>query len=303
MRRLNTVAAGLLVAIAMAACAADPGGTAAPLSTAAGVPDEPCALLAAGEAAGAINSDPLTAASHPGDPALCTYGGSIGQGAVQVTVIRNNAQQQYDGAVSSNMFTPVEGVGDKAVAQNGDLWFMVNGVTINVKTSFGGNDKDRASAILIGKIITARITTGAVPPELFVTPPPVLSSKDPCKLLSNEEAAAALGVDPLTSTNNDSGASNQPIFCFYSYLDGTAVMSTFLDPKDAAANWESTVVPDIFEPQTVEGLGDKALFEDTSGKLFVLKGDSLLVVNVFTSNLGSVLEADRKIMEILLSHL
>jgi hypothetical protein len=302
-RRDILLAGAVLASMAIAACsstfvAVSPG--ASPGSVARG---DACSLVTGQEVTGILNTDPLSAFQDPSDPATCNYspaGGTAIAGA-SVSWLPTGGEKAIKGFADSSSYVPVAGIGDEAYQDGGEIVFRVGDQLFNVHLGAGGPVSEQA--VIMAKVMVARATGQPVPAGLIPTPPPVLAAKNPCKLLSADEARTALQIDEvLVATDNDSGASNQPIFCFYNHeIDGVAVMSTFLDPKGGFDNFDATIAG--IEVTTVDGLGEKSVFDSFEGKLYTLKGDSILMVNVYTSRLASIEEADRTIMEILLSRL
>ena len=84
-----------------------------------------------------------------------------------------------------------------------------------------------------------------------------------------------LGLGPMAEQANEF----TPQFCTYAIASGDVVVSRFLQRKDGIAAWpgyESSMTTEL-----VAGLGDKAMFEPTSGILLVLSGDTIVNVTVF----------------------
>jgi hypothetical protein len=126
----------------------------------------------------------------------------------------------------------------------------------------------------------------------------VISAETACDLLSAEEAAGVIGKGPMEAQANEFA----PQFCTYAILSsGEVVLSTYLDAKGGQAAWQTFTGSLTTEP--VDGLGQAALFEPSTGILFALQGDSVLNVNVFGQSPEAALELDRQLMEIMLGHL
>lgn len=308
-QRIFQVAGIVLAAMVVTACdELTGGGTLVPVTPGNSpgnvATGNACSLVSADEVWGITSSDKLVAFQNPQIASRCDYATSTttGSGVASVTWTPTGGEKRFEALRADSASGLIDGIGDEAFQDDGRLIFRLGDQSFDVQVQWGGNDADQAAAVVIAKVIIARATGQPVPAGLIPTPPPALATKDPCKLLSNEEAAVALQVDPLTSYNNDAGGSNQPIFCFYSYpVDGTAVLTTYLDPKGGFDTFDATLAG--MDVQPIEGLGDKAAFVAYSGDLYVLYGDTILKVSVYTSKLGSVLEADRAIMEILLSRI
>jgi len=279
------------------ATVAGPGSTGGPGQGSSG---DPCTLLSANEVWSILNSDPLVASNVT--PGLCAYRTSDSPGgAATVRWQATGGEAMLRGLRDSPSYEVVEGIGDEALRDGNHLVFRLGDQLFEVQPTWGGPD-EQAQALTMAKVIIARVSGQPVPEGLIPTTPPALSTKDPCKLLSGEEAGTALGTGPLTARNNDSGGSNQPIFCFYSLSDGTAALSTYLDPKGGLSGWE-IVVADVYDGVAVDGVGDEAIFEALQGKLYVLKGDAIITVNVFTVAPEAALAPDRQLIELILSRL
>ncbi len=294
---------GLLVALTFGAC----GGTTGPGASTGGgeVAGGVCALLTVDEAGGALNSPPLETSSEAGNPGHCSYtrpGEDRPTLSVDVSVGNlEGRRDQLDELLAAGGYEEVAGVGDRAVSRYGEMMFLVGDRGIEVAADWGGNLNDHEAVILIGKIITARLTKGTVPPELKVTAPPVLNAKHACELLSAAEAETALGLSGLTATGNDFGAEFAPEFCTYTRANGEVVLSIYFEPRRGYDTWESLVAGMTTDP--VAGIGDKAAFESYTGKLFVLNGDTILFANVVTTSGDNALAIDRQLMEVMLTHL
>ena len=61
---------------------------------------DPCGMLTVAEAAGAMDTAPLTAKGTPGDPAKCSYALGDGEEALVIDVLRNGAATQYQAFVA-----------------------------------------------------------------------------------------------------------------------------------------------------------------------------------------------------------
>ena len=311
MARRTFLACVLLAAVAVGACgAANPGGqpgastgsgeTPRPASSGGVASADPCSLLSADEVWAIMNSDPLVAAAN--SPISCVYSvKDVGGGAAKITWETSGGEATLKSVRTNPSFEVVDGIGDEALRDGEHLIFPLGDQVFEVPPQWGSEQEREAQAIVMAKVIIARVTGQAVPEGLIPTPPPVLSTKDPCKLLSGEEAGTVLGTGPLTAVNNDTGATNQPLFCYYNLADGSPAVATYLDPKGGFDEFDTLV--GAFETQPIEGLGDKAVFEAFEGKLYVLKGDTIFTVNAYTVPPDAALDVDRQLMEIILSHL
>lgn len=320
LRRPQFLAAAFVAALAVAACgsgtpgpatqgAAQPtggggGATAGPPATSGSgdsATENPCALLTAEEAAGAIDTDPLSITSVPGDPAKCNYALASGEEVLVIDVLRNGAAAQFQTYVDAGSAEAVSGVGDAALFEHSTrrLVFTTGDLFISVFSRYvGGADAAQVATTAIGKIIAARVTTGSVPPDIQLTAPPVLSAETACDLLSADAAAEVLDKGAMEAQ----GSEFSPQFCTYAVTaGGEVVLSIYLDPKGGLGVWESFA--GSLTTDAVEGLGDQAMFEPSTGILFVLKGDSIINVNVFGRGAGETLELDRQLMEIMLTNL
>ena len=281
---------------ATAAATAQPGavGGAAALN-------DPCGLLTVAEAAGAMGTDPLTSSGTAGDPATCSYTLGDGEEALAIDVLRNGAAAQYQSFVDNGSAEDVSGIGDAALYERGTrrLLFKVSDLLIYVFPRYvNGADAALGAATAMAKIIAARLTTGSVPPELQITAPPIISAETACDLLSADEAASVLAKGPMSAQGNQF----TPQFCTYAIVSsGEVVLSTFFQPKGGAATFAGIEGSGTTDP--VSGLGDKAMFEPGTGILFVLKGDTLLNVNVFGQEPAATLDLDRQLAEVMLTHL
>ena len=260
-----------------------------------------CALLTLDEAAGALGTSPLTATESGADPSSSSYSIGPGDEALRLDILRNGAETQYQGFVDAGSSESVDGVGDKALFERGTrrLLFIAGGALVYVFPRYVGSaDRALAASTAIGKIIAARLTTGTVPPALVKTPPPVVSAKTACDLLSAEEAAAVLGNGPMRVDAN----ANALQFCTYAVAStGEVVLSTYLQRTgggDAFAGFESSLTTD-----PVSGIGAKAIFEASTGILFVLQGDAVFNVNVFGVAPAAARSQDEALARVMLTHL
>jgi hypothetical protein len=274
-----------------------PGSTPGPIT--GGILDA-CALLTGDEAGGAIHTQALTPTGTTGDPAHCSYALPDGEEALVIDVMRNGAQTQYQGFVDAGTAEDVSGVGDRALYERGTrrLVFMVGDVLVYVFPRYvNGADAALEADTAIGKVIAARLTTGAVPTGLAATPPPLVSAETACDLLSADEASGVMGQQ-LKSEGNPAVAQ----FCTYSVVSsGEVVLTTYLQRVGGSDTWPGLEGSLTTEP--VSGLGEKAMFEPSTSILFVLQGDAILNVNVFGRSPADALALDRQLAEIALTHL
>ena len=209
------------------------------------------------------------------------------------------AAAQFQSFIDSGSAEEISGLGDAALYERGTsrLLVRVGDLLVFVYTRYIQTEP-LAAATAMARIIEARLRTGSVPPELQITAPPVIAAEAACDLLSAEEAASVLGTGALLAEASEF----TPQFCTYALVStGEVVISTFLQRKGGIATWtgyESSLVTD-----SVAGLGDKAMFESSTGILFVLKGDSILNVNVFGQGPSVALDLNGQLAEIMLSHL
>ena len=320
LRRSRFHAAAFVAALAVAAC----GGTPGPTSPAAGQPtgggggatagppatagagggsatEDPCALLTAEEAAGAIDTDPLSITAVPGDPARCSYALASSEEVLVIDVLRNGAAAQFQTYLDAGSAEAISGVGDAALFERSTrrLVFTTGDLFISIFSRYvGGADAAQEATTAIGKIIAARVTTGTVPPDIQLTAPPVVTAETACDLLSADDAAEVLDQGAMEAQ----GSEFSPQFCTYAVSSsGEVVLSTYLDPKGGLGVWENFAGSLTTDP--VEGLGDLAMYEPSTGILFVLEGDSIINANVFGRSEGKALELDRQLLEIMLSNL
>lgn len=308
-QRISLAAGVVLAAAVVTGCAELGGGGSLVVVSPGASPGEvasgnACSLVTADEVWGITNSDKLVAVQDPQIPSRCVYATSTatGTGAASIDWQPTSAEKRFEGFRSDSTGEAVDGIGDEAFRFGDRLLVRLGDQSFDIQVQWGSNDGRQAAGLVIAKVIVARVTGQPVPAGLIPTPAPVLSAKDPCLLLTNEAAADVLETKELSSYNNDSGGSNQPLYCYYSLADGTAVLTTYLDPKGGFDDWPA-ILADMNEPQVIEGLGDKAAFEAYSGKLWVLYGDAMLMANAYTSAPEGALEADRKVMEILLANI
>lgn len=280
----------------------DSGGATSSGSGNGSTAGDACTLLLADEVWAITSSDPVTGSSDPQAPGRCTFLTTDTSARVGFLVWTAPAgKKNFEATRANGGWEDIPGIGDQAMEKAADLLFTVGDNLFEVYPSWGTNEQSQAQAVLMAKVVAARFTTGSVPAGLIPTTPPVLASKDPCKLLSGEEAATALKSDELTAVNNDSGGSNQPLYCYYNLADGSPVLTTYLDPKGGLADFESLFAG--VEVEAVDGLGDKSVFDAFEGRLYTLKGDAILSVNAYTVAPDKVLDVDRQLMEIILSHI
>ena len=317
-KRMARWAARLLAALAMTAlvaCGGQPaasqtagpgGGTSGPGPTSGGgggIPalDDPCALVTVDEVGGVLSSDPLTATGTPGDPAKCVYTNSAGDEWLTIDIAREGAANQFQTFVDAGTGESVTGVGEAAWFETSSQRLLVRSGTFLVYAHSRyapGGPEGLATMSTIGKIAHARLSGTAIPPEAQVTAPPVISTEAACDLLSAEDAAGIIGKGPMTAQANEFAKQ----FCTYTVTSsGEVVLSTYLDPKGGQAGWDGFAASLTTEPVT--GLGEKAMFEPSTGILFVLQGDSILNANVFGLEPEAALAQDRKLLEIMLANL
>ena len=304
-RRFQLAILTLVASIVLAACAGGtatgvPGASTGPIS---GGALDACSLLTGDEAGGALHLAALSGSGTAGDPASCSYRLGDGEEALVINVLRNGAQAQYQGFIDNGFAEDVSGVGDKALYERGTrrLLFMVGEVLVYVFPRYiNGADEALEASTAIGRIIAARLTTGAVPSGLAATPPPVASAQTACDLMSAEEAAGALGLGPLKADANEFA----PQFCTYSLVStGEVVISAYLQRTGGSDAWSGLESSMTADP--VSGLGEKAMFDPSTNTLFALQGDSILSAYVTTLGLSpaDALDQDRRLAEIMLTHL
>jgi hypothetical protein len=281
-----------------------PAATTAP-GTAPGVPGAddalaaPCGLLTVDEAAGAMGTDPLTSTAKPGDPATCSFLLAADDEALWVTVVRNGAAAQFQAFVDNGSAEEVANLGDAALFEPSSrrLVFKVADLLVLMFARYANNAPELETTSALARIIISRLTTGEVPPELQITAPPVIAADAACDLLSAAEAEGVLGLGALSVTSSEF----TPQFCTYALASGEVVLSTFLQPKGGIAAWPGYESGMVAEP--VSGLADKALFEESTGILLVLSGDTVMNVNVFGQDPAATLDIDSKLARIMLTHL
>jgi hypothetical protein len=208
-----------------------------------------------------------------------------GDEALAVTVTREGAENQFKSFVDNGSAEDVAGVGDKALWEPSSrrLVFLAGGrfVIVYVRTYMGSGTPLEVSSG-VGKIIAARLTTGSVPSGLAATAPPIAKAQNACELLTPEQAANELSFGALNESSNPA----TPTLCSYALASsGEVVISTYFQRVGGSATWDGLVGGMSTEP--VSGIGEKAVFEADSNKLFVLKGDSIISVQVFGSGLDS----------------
>jgi hypothetical protein len=252
-----------------------------------------CSLLTGSEAGGAVHTEALTSSGTPGDPASCTYRVSSGDEAIVLTSGRDGAAAYYQSFVDSSTGEPVAGVGDRAIYESGTRRLLLLAgdrfVMVSLRNAAGAADP-----VEIGKIIAARLTTGSVPSGLAVTPPPVAKAQTACDLLTPAEAANELNLEALKTD----GAQSQ--FCNLSLASsGEVVISVYFQRTNGSSTWDSLVAGMTTEP--VGNIGEKAVFEPDSRKLFVLKGDSIFFVQVHSTDYdeSAALSADEQLAHIM----
>ena len=270
------------------------------------VPD-PCALLTVTEVAGASRmpgDEQVTATPTFADPATCDYGTAEGSGVLNLYF------QRKDGAVAYQYFVdqgtsdePITGVGDSAAyVADGRVLFLVGDLYVSLTAGYAGStqthENSKAASIDLAKIVVARLTGAAIPPELQITAPPIVNAETACDLLSGDEAASILGKGAMTA----SGSESVPQFCSYA-LDSTGevLVSTYFRSLDGIPFY--TGLESSLDTDPVDGLADKAMFESSTGILYVLQRDTMFNVNVFGADLSKSLDKDRELAEIMLSHL
>jgi hypothetical protein len=275
------------------------GSTPAPGGSAT-AQDDPCTFLTGSEATGALHSLPLTA--MPGQvPADCIYvpaGDTVG--AVVLETLRaehpQTAFDQWKGEGSE----AVPGVGDAAAVDGTEFTLLVGNLLIHIRVRWGTNDADHASAILIGKIIASRLTTGSVPPELQVTPPPTVKAQHACDLISAAEATAVLHIDGLEAAKNE----NLKAFCYYTVTaTGEVVATVYFDGLGGQPAWDSMV--GTLDAVAEDGVADQARWDEFGTTLYFLKGDAMMDVAVsrFDVDGKTALDIARELAKVMLGHL
>jgi hypothetical protein len=88
-------------------------------------------------------------------------------------------------------------------------------------------------------------------------------------------------------------------FCYFNTASGEVAMSTYFHAKLGIAAWGDLLSNMVTEP--VEGLGNQAVYEPSTGTLYVLSGDTVL--NVVVYNVTDPLAKDRQLMEVMLANL
>jgi hypothetical protein len=94
-----------------------------------------------------------------------------------------------------------------------------------------------------------------------------------CELATPEEVGNVLGASGVTVTMDSPGT---PSFCIYSDASGAAIASTSLTAEGGGAAfglWKSGA-----GVETVDGLGDDAVFDPSTASLLVLMGDAILSI-------------------------
>ena len=267
---------------------------------------DPCAYLTTDEVAGTsrIPADQqITSTPTIGDPADCSYFADSDT-LVQVAFQREHGPDGYANTVeSSTSDEPVSEVGDDAVYYpDGEVIFMVGDLFVALRARYAGNtqthEDSRAGTIALAKIIAGRLVGASLPPELQITPPPIVNAGTACDLLSADEAASVLNKGAMTATAQES----VPTFCSYSVASSQEVLaSTYFKPTDGIAFYADLEGSLTTDPVTA--LGDNAMFEPDTGILYVLKNDSMFNANVYEADPQDALEPDQQLAEIMLTHL
>jgi hypothetical protein len=258
---------------------------------------DPCGLLTPDEVAGATSSDPVTGSGTPGDPARCIYTLSDGTEVLRLNVFRNGGAAHFQSLVGAGSAENVEGVGDRALYERGSRRLNVMAgddlVTLTEGPFVSGTDLNG-----MGSIAAARLRGGSVPPGSQITAPPVIQAETACELLTGDEAATVIGKGPMKAEANPSATQ----FCTYALVaTGEVLLSVYLDAKGGQSAWQMFTGSLVTEP--VQGLGEAAVFEPSTGILFALQGDSMLNVNVYGQSPEQALTLDRRLMEIMLGNL
>jgi len=238
------------------------------------------------------------------DPAACSYDLADAGGVVSVIFQRYGAQTAFHYNVEQDHSgEQLADIGESAYYfADGNLRFLMNDLYVNLTAGYAGNSQNhedsRAGTIAMAKIVAARLAGTSLPPELQITAPPVVNAESACDLLTAEEAASVLNKGAMTATANES----VPAYCTYSLASSQEVLaSTYFKPTNGIefyGQMESSMTTD-----PVSGVGDKAMFEPSTGILYVLKDDSFFNVNVFGSDPADALERDQDLAQLMLSHL
>jgi hypothetical protein len=264
------------------------------------MPDDICSLLTVVEVGSALSTDPLTTSLEAGDPATCRYSLAANDLALKTVVQVAGAASRFKELVDQGLLEPVAGVGDAALYDSGDrrLYLMVGERLIILEAVYASDTYTTLKALtVLGKLVTARLTSGVIPPEAQLTARPVITADESCDLLTAEEAAPVVGKGPLTKSASEFTTD----FCYFTTAGGEVALTTYFHAKLGTSEW-----PDLvgnMESDPVAGLGNEAAFEPGTGTLYVLSGDTILDVVVFGLEPDDALARDRTLMEIMLGHL
>jgi hypothetical protein len=276
------------------------GSTTAPGGSTAGQ-DDPCSFLTGSEATGALHSLPLVAT--PGEvPQDCVYlsAGETPPGAVMIETLRSENPETAFNQWKGEAAEEVPGVGDAAAVNGSQFTLRVGNLIVHIGVRWGTNDADHASAILIGKIIAARLTTGSVPAELQVTPPPTVKAQHACDLMTAAEAGAVLHIDGLEAAKNE----NLKAFCYYTVTaTGEVVATVYFDGLGGQPAWDSMV--GTLDAVAEDGVADQARWDEFGTTLYFLKGDAMMDVAVsrFDVDGKTALDIARELAKLMLAHL
>ena len=106
-----------------------------------------------------------------------------------------------------------------------------------------------------------------------------------CDLITADEVATVMSVDSVEVESVEGIVS----YCSYT-SGGASVVATSYSAQDAEMVWASYQN----DGPSVSGLGDKAVFSESSGTLFIVKGDSYVGI---TAGTGDMDPADRQALE------
>ena len=274
------------------AASSDVAGTAAPGATpgggtggGTGTTGDACSLVTVDEARGAEqlpSKETLTAVS---DGASCTFTLSDTTAAMTILVEWTGGTRRL-ATYDTSTYEPLSGVGDQAFYDNPRtiLLMLVGDALVTIHSGWvQQTDPAKVALSGLGRIVASRLTTGSVPAELEITPPPVVNAGSACDLLTADALAGIVKQGAMAS----SGDPNLPQYCYFTIpATGVQAVSIRLQAHAGADAWDSTIAG--METEPVSGLGDKAAWSSFDQSLLILKHESIIQVTV----LGLGLDAD-----------
>ena len=250
-----------------------------------GTTGDACSLVTVDEARGAEQLPSQQTLTPASDGASCAFMLSDGTAAMTILVEWTGGTKRL-ATYDTSTYEPISGVGDQAFYDNPstNLLMLVGDALVTIHSEWV-QQADPAKVALsgLGRIVASRLTTGRVPAELEITPPPVVNAGSACDLLTADALAAIVKQGAMAS----SGDPNLPQYCYFTIAStGVQAVSIRLQAHAGADAWDSNIAGMQTDP--VSGIGDKAAWSSFDQSLMILQHESIIQVTV----LGLGLDAD-----------